>query len=42
MVSSPEELLAAEEVATIVAGVKSVDNLLKSTLQAVARYRPEG
>jgi cytidylate kinase len=42
MVSSPEELLAAEEVAAIVAGVKSVDNLLKSTLHAVSRYRREG
>jgi cytidylate kinase len=42
MVSSPEEVLAAEEVAAIVAGVKSVDNLLKSTLHAVSRYRREG
>jgi cytidylate kinase len=42
LVSTPEEVLAAEEVAAIVAGVKSVDNLLKSTLHAVSRYRREG
>jgi osmotically-inducible protein OsmY len=42
LVATPEEVLAAEEVAAIVAGVKSVDNLLKSTLHAVSRYRREG
>jgi cytidylate kinase len=42
VVRSPEEVLAAEEVAAIVAGVKSVDNLLKSTLDAVSRFRREG
>ena len=42
VVSTPAEVIAAEEVAAIVAGVKSVDNLLKSTLNAASRYRREG
>ena len=42
VVRSPAEVLAAEEVAAIVAGVKSVDNLLKSTMDAVSRFRREG
>lgn len=42
VVRSPEEVLAAEEVAAIVAGVKSVDNLLKSTMDAASRFRREG
>jgi osmotically-inducible protein OsmY len=42
VVATPAEVIAAEEVAAIVAGVKSVDNLLRSTLNAASRYRREG
>lgn len=42
LVATPEQVLAVEEVAAIVAGVKSIDNLLKSTLDAASRYRREG
>lgn len=42
IVGTPEEVLAAEEVAAIVEGVKSVDNLLRSTLHAASRSRRDG
>jgi len=42
IVASPQEARAAEEVAAIVAGVKSVSNQVQATLHAASRARREG
>ncbi|MGZ5036749.1 MAG: cytidylate kinase family protein [Usitatibacter sp.] len=42
IVSTPEEASAAEEVAAIVAGVRSVSNQVQATLHAASRARREG
>ncbi|HEX7560047.1 MAG TPA: cytidylate kinase family protein [Usitatibacter sp.] len=42
IVASPREARAAEEVAAIVAGVKSVSNQVQATLHAASRARREG
>ncbi|HEY4998116.1 MAG TPA: cytidylate kinase family protein [Usitatibacter sp.] len=42
VVATPDEARAAEEVAAIVAGVKSVSNQVQATLHAASRARREG
>ena len=42
VVATPQEARAAEEVAAIVAGVKSVSNQVQATLHAASRARREG
>jgi hypothetical protein len=41
VVQTPAESRAAEEVASIVEGVRSVENFLKATVSAASRYRRE-